>query len=152
MGKKENKMPIIISIIITIYIISISWIWQSMGDIDKTKKIGFIAISIFVMFLITLIIFNISKVGINYQNVETKKAVRNVLVLLFTGVNLLIVVPYIAKQLNKVSEDQIEKEEFSKKIMIILVIFLVCTFFECGYLKDTQEGILRIYNSTNQKG
>ncbi|MCI8411384.1 MAG: hypothetical protein HFJ40_02885 [Clostridia bacterium] len=145
-------MPIIIIIIIAIYIILISWIWQSMRDIDRTKKVVFIAIGIFVVFLITLIIFNISKTGINYQNDDSKKVVRNILVSVFTGINSLIIMPYISKLLNKVHENEIEKETFSKRVVIILIVFLICMFFECGYLKDTQEGILKIYNSSSQKG
>ena len=29
----------------------------------------------------------------------------------------------------------------------VLLVFLIVLIFECGYLKDTQEGILRVYKS-----
>ena len=145
-------MSIIIIITIAIYAILALCTWQNMPSVNKSKRMLFIVIGIFVVFLITLIIFNISKSGINYQNVESKKAVRNILVSVFTGVNGIIIMPYIAKQINRISENDITQEEFSKKIVVILIIFLICIIFECGYLKKTQEGILNIYNSSSQKG
>ena len=145
-------MPIIIIVIITIYLLLISLVWQNMGDIDKTKKIVFIAVGIIAVFLITLIIFNISKINIAYQNKESERAVRNLIVPLFTGLNSLVIMPYISKTLNRLNEKEIEKEKFSKRILVILIIFLICITFECGYFKDIQKGIIQISNSSSQKG
>ena len=52
-------------IIIVIYLISIAAIWTSLENEGKTKKISIIIIGILAMFLITNIIFNISKSTIN---------------------------------------------------------------------------------------
>lgn len=141
-------MPIIIIITLAIYIVLIAWIWQNLGNIKKTKKVAVIIISLIIIYIITLIIFNISKSGIIYQNEESQIAVQNMLVAVFTAINGLILIPYIAKQLEKIHEGEIEKDQFTKKMLIIFVIFTICAIIECGYLKDTQEGILTIYNSS----
>lgn len=134
-------MTIIILVAIVIYAILITWIWKSLGYIEKSKKILYIAVGLLIMYIITLIIFNISKNGITYQNIESEKIVRNVLVLIFTSLNGMITLPYIGRLLNKVNEDEITKKAFSKKVLILIIVFIVCLTFECGYLKDTQTGI-----------
>ena len=134
-------MTIIILVAIVIYAILIMWIWKSLGYIEKSKKILYIAVGLLIMYIITLIIFNISKNGITYQNIESEKIVRNVLVLIFTSLNGMITLPYIGRLLNKVNEDEITKKAFSKKVLILIIVFIVCLIFECGYLKDTQTGI-----------
>ena len=139
-------MPVIVTLIIAIFLILISWTWNNLGNIDKTKKIITIVISLILMFFVTFIIFNISKQDIQYGSNEQMEVVRNVLVILFTIINGLIVMPFVAKTINKVYEKEIEKEQASKRLIAILVIFIIVVILECGYLKSIQQEILKIYN------
>lgn len=140
-------MPFIIIITIAIYIILITWSWKNLGNIERTKKIMTIAIGIITIYLITWFVFNISKQGIVYENEQIASSIGKVIISIFAGVNGLIIIPFIGKLLDKVNEDEIEKQVFSRKILIIVVIFLIILWLECGYMKDTQEGILKIYHS-----
>ena len=140
-------MPFIIIITIAIYIILITWSWKSLGNIERTKKIITIAIGIIAIYLITWFVFNISKQGIIYENEQIASSIGKVIIAIFAGVNGLIIMPFIGKLLDKVNEDEIEKQVFSRKILIFVVIFLIILWLECGYMKDTQEGILKIYHS-----
>ena len=139
-------MVLIISIIIAIYVLLIAWVWNNLGAIDKKKKILIILIGTVIVYLITLIIFNISKSGINYENKLMAKDVRRILVTMFTGLNSLLILPFTAKIIERIYENQIEQKEVSKKLSIILIIFIICMFFECGYMKDIQKGILDMAN------
>ena len=138
-------MTIILIVTIFIFVISAIWIWNNLGSMEKNKKIGFIAIGFVVMYIITLLIFLTTKGAINYPNAEIEN-VRNTLVMIFTGLNSLIILPYLAKLLGKTIESEIEKEEITKKVIIILIVFLVAIFMEASYLKSTQQGILNIYS------
>lgn len=139
-------MSLIIIIIIAIYFILIAWTWQILGNVEKTKKVAVIIIGILIMSIVTLIVFNISKVGLNYENTNAQADVRNVLVAVFTGINGIIVIPQFAKVIEKISEDEIDKKTASRKFLIIAIIFIVCVIIECGYMKDIQKGIINIYN------
>ena len=139
-------MSLIIIIIIAIYFILIAWTWQILGNVEKTKKVAVIIIGILIMYIVTLIVFNISKVGLNYENTNAQADVRNVLVTVFTGINGIIVIPQLAKVIEKISEDEIDKKTASRKFLIIAIIFIVCVIIECGYMKDIQKGIINIYN------
>lgn len=140
-------MVIIISIIVAVYLLMIAWTWQSLESLEKTKKVAFIVIGIIISYIVTLIIFNISQQGVNYQNEITKHEIKKILVLLFTALNGVIFIPYIAKLFTRVKENEIEDYKLKKKIIILVIIFIICMFFENMYLKDIQNGIINIYNS-----
>lgn len=140
-------MVIIISIIVAVYLLMIAWTWQSLESLEKTKKVVFIVIGIIISYIVTLIIFNISQQGVNYQNEITKHEIKKILVLLFTALNGVIFIPYIAKLFTRVKENEIEDYKLKKKIIILVIIFIICMFFENMYLKDIQNGIINIYNS-----
>ena len=136
-------MVIIISIIVAVYLLMIAWTWQSLESLEKTKKVAFIVIGIIISYIVTLIIFNISQQGVNYQNEITKHEIKKILVLLFTALNGVIFIPYIAKLFTRVKENEIEDYKLKKKIIILVIIFIICMFFENMYLKDIQNGIIK---------
>ena len=99
-----------------------------------------------VIYLITLLIYNFSNTNVIYPSEEIQKTVKNTLLIIFTGLNSLIFLPFIANLFDKILEEEIEKDQAKKRIVIILIIFVICIFAEKGYLKSTQEGIINIYN------
>ena len=146
-------MPIIIIIILAIYVIAITWSWQNLGEIDKKKKVITIVIGILITYLVTLITFNISKMSVEYtKTLENSSYIKNIVVLLFTGINILIFIPQISKILDKINENEIEKDKASKKFLILFIVFIICLIFECSYMKSIQNGILNVYNLNKIKG
>lgn len=138
-------MPVVITLVIAIFLILISWTWHNLGRIDKAKKIIIIAVFLIISYIITNTIFDISKSGVKYENLQEMEVVKNVLVLLFTILNGLIFMPFVAKNINGLKENAINKTVAIRKISIIVIIFILILFLECGYLKDIQQGILNIY-------
>ena len=139
-------MTFIIIGIIIIYLLVIAWSWNSLEDTETPKKLLIIFAGIVAVFLITQIVFSMSKSGVNYENNYIEKSVGQVIVLLFTGVNSLVI-PFITRTFKKKENGEIEDNVFKVRMIIICVIFLICLFLECGYMTDTQEGILRVYQS-----
>lgn len=144
-------MPLIVLMIFVLYSVVIGWSWNNLGDLDKIKKILVITLEIVVMYIITLTIFAISKGGIEYTNNDVEDNIRNVIVILFTGFNSLIVTPFLNKQIIKLKEKETEEKQIIKRIIIMIFIFIICVFFECGYMKDTQKGILNVQKSHSQQ-
>ena len=140
-------MPVIITIIIAMLLILISWVWHNLGNIEPIKKIFLLLGFFIIIFIITFIIFNISKTDIKYDKQEELEAVRNVLVMFFTIINGLIIGPSISKTANKVYEKEIDKNQLKNRIIAIVIIFLIVIFIECGYMKSIQQEILKIYNN-----
>ena len=140
-------MIFIIITTIIIYFLLIAWTWQSLGTIEKNKKIMYTVIGLITIYIITLIIFQITKNGINYQNAQIQGNIRNVIVLIFTGINGIIIMPQVGRILEKINDNQMKQNELKKKILILIAIFIICIIFEIGYMKNMQEGIISIYNS-----
>lgn len=142
-------MTFIIIATIILFFVMIGWTWNNLADIEKPKKIAYIIISVLVTYLITLIIFNISKSGVEYQNPNMISTVQNMITAVFTAVNGFIIIQYLGRIFGQIDANQIDKDIASKKIIIILVIFVACLIFECSYMKDIQTGMLRMYGLSN---
>lgn len=140
-------MALVIITVIIVYFILMAWTWQNLGSIEKIKKIAFILLGMILLYGITLVIFQTTKGEINYQNLEMQNRVQNILVIIFTGINGLIVLPQIGKILDKIKEERIDREKLFKRLFILMIIFIICVGIERGYMRDTQEGILKIYHA-----
>ena len=135
-------MNLLIIIIVTVlYAVIIGWTWSSLGDIERKKKILITGIGILLVYLITLLLF---KNQIQYPDISAEKYVKNILVIIFTGINSIAILPYIAKMYNKIYEGTIEAQELKKKLVFIIILIILGIFLECGYMKDIQQGILNI--------
>ena len=131
-------------IIIILFIVLFLWIWNNTKDFDDNlKKIKFIIIGIIALFIITFIIFNISKIGITYPNKEILKQVRRIAVLLSVPVNGYLSLPHIAKIISDIKSNSIDDEKSKKRIIILATIIIVAIIFEVFYLKDFQKGIIQ---------
>ena len=110
-------MLFIFIMVIMIYFILIAWTWQSLSFTENFKKVAYLVIGFIIIYIITFIVFQISKSQIQYQNAQMQSDVQNILVLLFTGINGIIVMPQIGKILDKLNGD--EKEGRNKEIVSI---------------------------------
>lgn len=137
-------------IIIVIYLISIAAIWTSLENEGKTKKISIIIIGILAMFLITNIIFNISKSTINYENIELQKNMRQIILWLFTGLNSLFL-PVTIRNIVKTKNGEQDENALKVKILVLAIIFILVMILECGYIKDIQEKTIKIYQSNKSE-
>lgn len=132
--------------IMLIFIISMIWTWHNLGHIEKPKKILFIIIGWGIIYLLTICLYHFASPDVIYPSEEMQKTVSGTLISIFTGLNGLIFLPFVANLTDKVLEEEIEKSQVKRKIVIILIIFVVCIFVEKGYMESTQEGIMNIYN------
>lgn len=137
----------IIALIIVIFtIVLLRWMWHNLGNIEKSTKMTCIVGGLIVVYILTFIIYSVSKIGIVYENTETKKILQTVFVPLFTIVNSYIILPYVFKKLNQINNEEIGKEKVKKSIIILLVVIVILGIFESSYLGNVQENILNIIN------
>ena len=137
---------VIILIVVILFLVLLRWMWHSLGNIEKSTKCACIVGGLVIVYIITFIIYNISKIGITYENKEAMKLVQTVFVALFTIINGYIILPYVFKKLEQINNEEIEKETLKKNIIILLVIILVLGIFEKSYFGSIQQGILNIMN------
>lgn len=141
---------VIFVIILILFLVLIKWTWHNLGSIEKNKKIAYIIVGILLTFILTSIIYNISKIGITYTDEGVMNTIRNILVIVFTIVNGYILLPYIFKIIDKVNNEEIQKDQLKKKVLLIIVIFIIVLIIEKNYLNNTQLGILQIMDNLKQ--
>ena len=137
-------MAVILIIIAILFLVLLGWSWNSLGSIDKKEKIKYIIIGLVLTYLLTFIIYTISKIGIQYDNKETMKIIRTVFVLLFAIVNGYILLPYSFKKIEKIKSKEIEEEKLKRSIIILLIIIVILLIIESIYLGNLQQGILKM--------
>lgn len=131
---------------IIIWIMLVMWTWNSAGLLENNKiKTIYITIGIVSMAIVTFIVFCISKTGVKYPNEKMIAPVKNMLMLVFTPINGFFVMPYLVMQIGKLNIGEIKETNFRKKIITIIVIFIVILIIECFYFKNIQNGILSLY-------
>lgn len=135
-------MTVIFIIIAVLFLVLLGWTWNSLGNVEKRTKIICIISGIVVVYIITLIIYNISKIGIVYENKDAMNLIQNVFVFLFAIINSYIFLPYIFKQIEKINNNNIAKNKLQKSIIILFIILIILAIFETSYLKSIQQGIL----------
>lgn len=142
-------MNVIIYIVIAVLFgVLIAWTWNNSKSFQtNNKKITFILVGLAILFIITFIIFSISRIGISYPNNEIMKQVRKIAILIFMPVNGFLSLPHIASLKMKIKMKTEENEKIKKKIIILGIIFIVATIIEINYMKNFQKGIIQILNN-----
>ena len=140
-------MTLISTIMLIMFLILLAWTWNSLGTIEKKTKIILITCGILAVYILTLIIFSISKIGITYPKAEMIGQVRKIAVLVFTPINGFLSLPHIASLKMKIKMKSEEDSKLKKKIIILGIIFIVATIVEINYMKNFQNGIIQILNS-----
>ena len=142
-------MNILIYLIIALlFVVLIFWTWNNTKDFDDTKKrITFIIFGIIILGVVTLIFFNISKVGIEYPKKEMVNQVRKLTMLIFIPVNGFLSLPHIATIKEQIGQKSLEEEKIKRKIIIIIIVFIITAIIEINYMKDFQNGIIQMLNN-----
>lgn len=134
--------PVILSIIGVMFLTLIGWTWTNLGNIETKTKLMTMIIGFVIVYVITFIIFNVSKIGITYESKDVMISIRNVFVMLFTIINSYVLLPFIFKKLNQINNEEIDKDIFQKSILIVLILIVILFIFESIYFGNIQEEIL----------
>ncbi len=144
LGSEETIMPIVIMTIFITFLVLISWTYRSLESMEINRKVLWIVAELFVVWIATFITYHISKNTIEYPNDTVMGYVQNILVFLFTGINGLFVMPFFSRGVEALYQESASKEQIVHRTLISLAILVVLLVLECGYMTNTQEGILRV--------
>jgi len=149
-NKKGQYMNALISVIsIILFIVLGIIIYNGLNGMDLKKKIIIFIFEIIVCLIFTMILFNISSLGIEYPNSQSREIALKILVTIFTPMNGIILLPNITRLINESQNGEIDKEECARKLKKTLIIFILLVIIELVYLRNTQIGILNNYNMQN---
>ena len=136
-----------IIVVIALFMVLLGFTWYRLEAYEGMEKVIVCVAGILICWGITAILFSISSNAINYVNDEVEREISKILVLVFTPINGITFMPYVAKIMSKVKFEEITKQEAIKKILILCVILVVVFFVEVKYLEYIQLGILDVAKS-----
>lgn len=135
-----------IIVVIALFMVLLGFTWYRLEAFEGMEKVIICVVGLLLCWGITTILFSISSNGMNYINDEVENEISKILVLVFTPINGIVFMPYIAKIISSVRFDEMKKEEAVKKIGILCIILIAIFFVEVKYLENIQIGILDVAN------
>ena len=136
-----------IIVVIALFIVLVGFTWYRLEAFDGMEKVIICVAGILLSWLITSMLFSFSSQGMNYINAEVEREISKILVLVFTPINGIAFMPYVAKIISQLKFEEITKMEAIKKIGIFCAILIAIFFVEVKYLTNIQLGILDVANN-----
>lgn len=130
-------------------IVAVTLLYRSFDKgLEKNKKVFYTMLCFGAMYIIILIVYFLSSIGLSKDATENAK---NMITFTFVPVNVIILLPimiraFYKKKNNKISIQQLNTRTIS--VLIVAVILLVGEFF---YFRDIQKGIIKIVEEKQNK-
>ena len=138
-------MSLIYFIVFMLFVVYIVWTWNSTKEFEDLKiRIAYLLVGTLFIAMVTLIIFLVSKIGVNYPKKEMVGQVQKIVLLVFTPINGFVVLTQFSSVFQQIRSGMVSKEKMDKKIKRLVIIFIVLIVFETIYFKNIQNGMIRI--------
>ena len=132
----------ILLFILVANIVSLLLIYHSFDkNIEKTKKLLYTMIAMGVVYIIVLIVYFFSSIGID-KNIATQA--KQMIVFTFVPVNSIIVIPFLLRSFNKRKDKEITSEQLNKRAVVMFIIAVVLVVSEFFYFRNIEKGIGKI--------
>lgn len=132
-------------IVFLLFVVYIVWTWNSTKEFEDQKiRIAYLIVGTLFIAMVTLIIFLVSKIGVNYPKKEMVGQVQKIVLLVFTPINGFVVLTQFSSVFQQIRSGMVSKEKMDKKIKRLVIIFIVLIVFETIYFKNIQNGMIRI--------
>ncbi|MCI8362505.1 MAG: hypothetical protein HFJ41_05190 [Clostridia bacterium] len=118
--------------------IAITLVYQFVKGLPKMEKIIFIGVSFAIMYVLVSISYWISGFGIR-ENVN--EALKNFIIYIFVPVNIIILIPFVARKYYKWRQNEIGKESLITRIIIVSIIGVLILAVETIYIKEIKKDI-----------
>lgn len=129
-------MTIIIIIALAIFVIASTTIYHNTNSFQPRQRIIAIVISMVIMYLVTSLICIIKSKGITVQNKNAINDTLNVVKMIFTPINAMIVVAPLGNLLGKIKDKAIESDKVNKRLTIIIILIIIIFIFEINYIES----------------
>lgn len=143
-------MIFFILFIVLIHVVLLLATYYNLNSLSKKERWLFILIGIGIMYFLSTIVFSITDIGIDYGNDEAKEMITNLLTFTFVPINGILTLPFLASCYNKYKANMMSKETLKKRIILLVLVFIVCYIFEFIYMKSIKVNMLEMVEQLNQ--
>lgn len=126
-------------LIILLNLFAISMIYKMLSGTETSYRIKVVILLAIITLVISYIVYGISAINVPS---ELKTVSKPLLLFTIYPINMIIMASPIAVLFNRVNSKEIEKEEFTKKITKMMIIFVIFIVVECIILKSIHSSLL----------
>ncbi len=135
-------MTIIKLIALIIFIISCVTIYHNTNSFEPKKRILYIVVGMLIMYGLTCILCVLKSNGIKINNTEAINNTLGVIKMIFTPINAIILLAPLGNIVGKAYDKEIETESAGKRILALLIIFVIIIVFETNYIGNFITNLL----------
>ena len=106
--------------------------------IEKNKRLLYTMIALGVMYILVLIVYFFSSIGMPKETTEQSK---DMITFSFVPVNAILLVPFLLRSFNLRKDNSITSDQLNKRAIIVFVLGIVLLVGEGFYFRNIENGI-----------
>lgn len=135
---------IIFLFILVANVIAFLLIYNSFNkNVEKTKQLLYTMISMGIVYIVVLIIYFFSSIGLSK---EVTSQAKEMITFSFVPVNSIIILPFLIRSFNKRKNKEITTEQLNRRTIIMIIIAIALIIGEFFYFRNIEKGIIDIAN------
>ena len=135
---------IIFLFILVANVIAFLLIYNSFNkNVEKTKQLLYTMISMGIVYIVVLIIYFFSSIGLSK---EVTSQAKEMITFSFVPVNSIIIIPFLIRSFNKRKNKEITTEQLNRRTIIMIIIAIALIIGEFFYFRNIEKGIIDIAN------
>lgn len=143
---------IITLFIIAANVIAILLVYFSLEkNMDKQRKIITIMASIGSVYIITLVVYLLSSIGV--EKIAAAETVRNAIIMAFVPVNVILFLPFLIRSFKKMQSKIITMESLNRRVIVVAILAVIVLIAEGSYFRNYQKKLKELERnvSSNQE-
>ena len=133
-----NNIVIFLFILVA-NVVSILLIYYSFNkNIEKTKRLLYTMIAMGVIYILVLIVYFFSSIGMPKEIAEQSK---EMITFTFVPVNAIILIPFLLRSFNRRKDNSITTEQLNKRAIIVVIVAIALLVGEFFYFRNIEKGI-----------
>lgn len=123
-------------------IVAVTLLYRSFDkELDKNKKVFYTMLCFGSMYIVILIVYFLSSIGLSKDATENAK---NMITFTFVPINLIILLPIMIRSFYKRKNKVISTQQLNTRTICILIVAVLLLVGEFFYFRDIQKGIIEI--------
>lgn len=137
-----TTLTVIKGVALIIFAIAVAVIYHNTNSYEPTKRIGYIIGGSIVVYVVTAIVCSLSVSGMQVKSEPALKDTLSVMKMIFTPINAMIVLATLGNVFGKLKDKAIEIDKAGKRIVIMLVVFIIVLVVESNYVGGFVHSLL----------
>lgn len=106
-------------------------------NMNKQKKIITIMASIGSVYIITLVVYLLSSIGV--EKISAAETVRNAIIMAFVPVNVILFLPFLICSFKKMQSKIITMDSLNRRVIAVAILTVIVLIAEGSYFRNYQK-------------